>query len=185
MLQGLVITYGYAMIAAGTFLEGETVLVIGGYLAHAGYLQLPWVMAAAFAGTFAGDQLFFFIGRKKGITWLEKRPRWHSRSERVRTLLHRHQNVLIVGFRFLYGLRTVTPFMLGASGIAPFKFFILNLIGAAVWSVVVASLGYLLGHALSMFLVKAHRYELYVVLCLIIVAATVWIWRMYRDKQRG
>lgn len=133
-------TYGYAMILVGTFLEGETVLVIGGYLAHAGYLKLSWVIAAAFTGTFVADQLFFFIGRKKGMAFLERRPRWRHKYRRIFLMMHRHQNILIVGFRFLYGLRTVTPFLLGASGISPMKFLMLNVLGASVWAAAVASL---------------------------------------------
>ena len=185
MLQALVITYGYAVIVVGTFLEGETVLVIGGYLAHAGYLELPWVIAAAFAGTFAGDQLFFYIGRKRGMALLEKRSRWRARGERALALLQRHQNALIIGFRFLYGLRTVTPFLIGAGGVSPAKFFLLNCIGAFVWAVAVASLGYLLGQTLALFLAKAHRYEGYVVLLILLAALAVFGWRYYREGSRA
>ncbi|WP_345987885.1 DedA family protein [Sulfurimonas sp. HSL1-2] len=183
MLEALVMTYGYAMIAAGTFLEGETVLVIGGYLAHAGYLELPWVIVSAFAGSFAGDQLYFFIGRRQGTALLEKRPRWQAKSERVRALLQRRQNSVIVGFRFLYGLRTVTPFLLGASGIAPGKFMLLNAAGAALWAVAVALAGYLLGHAVTLFFAEAHRYALYGALFIAFVAMVVWVRRITKRKR--
>ena len=183
MLEALVMTYGYAMIAAGTFLEGETVLVIGGYLAHAGYLELPWVIVSAFAGSFAGDQLYFFIGRRKGMALLEKRPRWQAKSERVRALLQRRQNSVIVGFRFLYGLRTVTPFLLGASGIAPGKFMLLNAVGAALWAIVVALAGYLLGHTVALFFAEAHRYALYGALGIALIAMAVWGWRIAKRPR--
>jgi len=183
MLESLVLSYGYAMIAVGTFLEGETVLLIGGYLAHAGYLALPWVMVTAFLGSFAGDQLFFFIGRKKGMAFLEKRPQWQLKSSRVLSLLHRRQNSVIVSFRFLYGLRTVTPFLIGASGVRPVKFMLLNAVGAAVWAVAVALLGYLLGQTVSLFIAEAHRYELYGALVIAVVAAAAWGWRFYRGRR--
>lgn len=67
--------YGCAAILVGTFLEGETILVIGGFLAHRGDLELPSPVAVAFAG----DQLFFFRGRRGGIAALEARPRWKAR----------------------------------------------------------------------------------------------------------
>ena len=47
----LIQSYGYWAILAGTFLEGETILVLAGFAAHLGYLQLPWVILAAFAGS--------------------------------------------------------------------------------------------------------------------------------------
>ncbi len=62
-LQELVSNYGYLAIGVGTFLEGETILVLGGLAAHRGFLQLPWVVACAFLGAFSGHQLYFHIGR--------------------------------------------------------------------------------------------------------------------------
>ncbi|HYB20914.1 MAG TPA: hypothetical protein VEH09_08285 [Thermodesulfobacteriota bacterium] len=34
-------TYGYWAILVGTFFEGETVLILGGFVASQGYLNLP------------------------------------------------------------------------------------------------------------------------------------------------
>jgi membrane protein DedA with SNARE-associated domain len=101
----LIIDYGYLALFIGTFLEGETILVVAGFLAHGGYLELPWVIVAAFSGTFAGDQTFFYLGRFKGIRFLEKRPLWHSKTDKVFDLLHRHQIKVVLGFRFLYGVQ--------------------------------------------------------------------------------
>ena len=47
---------------------------------------------------------------------------------------------MILGFRFVYGLRTVTPFVLGAAGTRPGRFLALNALGAAAWSVAVGLL---------------------------------------------
>ena len=51
--------YGYAAILVGTFLEGETILVLAGLAAQLGYLTLSGVILAAFLGSLSGDQLFF------------------------------------------------------------------------------------------------------------------------------
>jgi membrane protein DedA with SNARE-associated domain len=58
-LQSIIENYGYAAILIGTFLEGETILVLAGLAAHQGYLALTWVILAAFLGSLSGDQLFF------------------------------------------------------------------------------------------------------------------------------
>ena len=57
LLQDVIDKYGYAAVLIGTFLEGETILVIGGLAARLGYLKLQWVIVAAFAGSLAGDQI--------------------------------------------------------------------------------------------------------------------------------
>jgi len=48
-LEELISTYGYAAIGIGTFLEGETILILVGFAAHRGYLELPWVIVFAIA----------------------------------------------------------------------------------------------------------------------------------------
>lgn len=121
-LEEIISTYGYTAIVVGTFFEGETILVIGGFAAHRGYLELPWVIICAFLGTMLGDQLYFYAGRAKGQRALEKRQNWKAKVEEILLLMDKHQILLMLGFRFLYGLRTITPFVLGISRIAPFRF---------------------------------------------------------------
>ncbi len=160
-LEELISTYGYAAIAIGAFFEGETILVLGGLAASRGYLDLPWVLVSAFLGTLFGDQLYFYIGRAKGHSIIEKRKKWKAKSEKVFSLLNKHQVLLILGFRFLYGLRTVTPILLGASRIAPFNFLIFNILGALAWTIVVGVLGYMFGHTLEVIIGDVKRYELW------------------------
>lgn len=176
-LHSLISEYGYWAILIGTFLEGETILVLGGLAAHSGYLHLPWVIAVAFIGSLSGDQLYFYIGRAKGMEFIEKRPRWHKPSQKVFDLLHRHQVPLILGFRFLYGLRSVTPFAIGASGISPVRFLILNMIGALVWAITVGYLGYLFGQVVERVMGEIKHYEMWLLLGIALLALIVWLVR--------
>ncbi len=58
-LQSLIETYGYLTILLETFLEGETILVLGGFAAHRGYMHLPWVIGAAFVDSLCGGFSFY------------------------------------------------------------------------------------------------------------------------------
>lgn len=180
-----IVNYGYVAVLVGTFLEGETVLVIAGFAAHRGYLELWLVIAAAFAGTFLGDQLFFYLGRLKGDDVLNRRPTWKAKSGRVLALLKRHQVWLILGFRFLYGLRTVTPFLIGVSGVAPLRFFLLNGIGALIWAIVVGVLGYFLGHAVELMLGEVKRYELWIIALIALLGGCIWLVQRFVRTRRG
>jgi len=159
-LEPLIEQYGYAAILIGTFFEGETILVIAGFLAHQGYLKIAGVTAAAFAGAMLGDQLFFHIGRWKGREFVASRPRLNRHSAKVEELLRRHQVWLILGFRFVYGLRTVTPFVLGASKVPAGLFLVLNSIGALAWAAAIGAAGYFFGTALEATLGHVKEYEL-------------------------
>lgn len=73
-LEHLIRDYGYWALLVGTFLEGETILIIGGFSARLGLLELPYVMVIAFIGSLSGDQLSYFIGYFKGRELLFKHP---------------------------------------------------------------------------------------------------------------
>lgn len=184
-IETLIATYGYAAILVGTFFEGETVLILGGFAAHRGYLGLTGVIAAGFFGTLCGDQLYFYLGRAQGAKVLERRPHWRAKSTRVFSMLQRHRLLIILTFRFLYGLRTVTPFVLGAGGINPFLFLFLNALGALLWAASVGVSGYLFGHVFESIVGRVEKYELLVFIALAAVGALAWGLYWWRRHQAG
>jgi membrane protein DedA with SNARE-associated domain len=162
---------------------GYIALVIGGLLAHRGYLELPYVIASAFAGTLFGDQLYFYIGRFRGKKFIDNRPVWQAKSRRVFKLLEKHQVLLILGFRFIYGIRTVTPFVLGSSGISPLRYLLLNSCGALLWAMAVGILGFYFGQALELVIGEIKQYEKAVILALLFFSAMVWLFVHWRDRR--
>ena len=59
MLQQFLHDFGYFALFLGTFFEGETILVLAGFLAFRGYMDINLVVVVAFFGSYAGDQLSF------------------------------------------------------------------------------------------------------------------------------
>jgi len=184
-LSSLIQNYGYFAILVGSFLEGETILVLGGLAAHLGYLQLPWVIVCAFAGSSIGDQMYFLLGRFRGQVLLDAHPKWQHKVDRAFDLVHRHQNLIILSCRFLYGMRIVTPFVLGMSRVAILRFVSLNLLGAAVWASAIATLGYLFGNAMEAILGEIKRYEAAAMLSVVVGGLVLWMISMRRNRRRS
>ncbi len=180
----LISTYGYLAVLVGAFHEGETVMVLAGFAAPRGYLELPWVIVAAFAGTLCGDQLYFYLGRRHGAAWLARRPQWRARADEVTRRLERHQTLFILSFRFIYGVRTVSPFAIGLSRISALRFLALNTVSAAVWAALVAGLGYAFGQALEALLHDVERYEAWVLGAAIVLAVGVRLALRARERRR-
>jgi len=174
-LQYFVENYGYLAILIGTFFEGETILVLGGIAAHIGYLDLAPVILAAFAGSTCGDQLFFFIGRKYGNRLLSKLPTWKARMDKVHQRMEKWHNWIILAFRFWYGLRNVTPFALGMSNVKTSTFIGLNIIGALIWAITVASGGYILGTAVEKVIGNIKYYEIVFLIGVAAAGLALWI----------
>ena len=171
----LISQYAYVALFIGVFIEGETILIAAGFAAHLGHLSLTWVILVAFAGSLSGDQFYFFLARIRGKAFLQKRPRWQAKINKVWALFTRYRTLLMLGFRFLYGLRTVTPFAIGLSGVSGIRFFVCNMIGGAVWAVAVAFVGYLFGAVAEAVLVDVKKYEHWIIPGVLCAGALIWI----------
>jgi membrane protein DedA with SNARE-associated domain len=180
----LIATYGYFAVFVGAFFEGETVLIIAGFLASGGHLDIASVMLFGFLGGLAGDQLYFYIGRARGRPLIEQRESWRARTERIAHILARHGTLLMLGYRFMYGVRLVTPLVLGAFGVSRLRFLLLNLINAAVWSALVAGLGYAFGEVVAQMFAQVRRYEAAFVCLLALTGLTVWLVLRRRERRR-
>lgn len=182
-LSDLIDSYGYWAVFGWTFIEGESLLALAGLAAQQGYLEFQYVIGAAVAGSFLGDQIWFFLGRFQGPKLLARYPRYAPRVARAHALLARYQAPVILSVRFLYGLRAVLPFVIGMSRISTLKFQALNLAGAAIWSATIASAGYLFGNAIEYALGDIQRYERYVLAAVAIAALVLW-WASRRRPSR-
>jgi membrane protein DedA with SNARE-associated domain len=182
-LQDFVGTYGYVALLIGTFLEGETILLVAGFLAQAGTLDLSLCILSAFVGSLSGDQAAFYIGRWKGKQFVENRPKWKCRVERVHKMLERFHEVLILSFRFFYGLRNLTPFILGTTDISGVKFFVLNAIGAAIWAVSFGFAGYFFGSLVTTVLKDVKQIEQYILIGVVVVLLALWLVKRRKRKH--
>ena len=151
--------YGYAATFAGTLLEGESLLILSGLAAHRGYLSLPVVIVAGAVGGALGDLGFFLLGRHYGSDLPTRFPRFAPAAGRVHAMIERHPVASIVAVRFMYGLRTAGPAIIGTTRIAFARFAALNALGALVWSACWAGAGWLLGHAAERLLGDLARVE--------------------------
>jgi len=182
-LETIISQFGYPALIVGLVLEGETVLVLAAFMAHRGYLKLPWVILIGFLVTFASDQFFFWLGRTKGNQFLERRPTWKLNVDKAKHLLQRNINLLFIGFRFMYGLRTVMPFVFGLSKFDPKQFALLNAIGAFLWALVFGIAGYLFGQLMEVVFEDVGKYEHWIALAILIVGAGIWLYRWYTGPE--
>ena len=180
-ISSLIDHYGYLAVFIGTLLEGETVLVLAGFAAQRGYLDLRIVIAVAFVGGFLGDQILFFVGRRYGSRIVARFPAITQRIAAVDALLSRYHAPLIFGIRFMYGLRIIGPMAFGMGRVSAGKFFLFNLLGAMVWAVLIAGAGFMFGQTLELMLTEIKQYELLAVGLIVLGGLLTWL--AYRLKR--
>jgi membrane protein DedA with SNARE-associated domain len=182
-LTALLHDYGYAMIFVGTLAEGETVLMLGGYFAHQGTLALGLVIATAFVGAVCGDQFIFYVGRHHAKRLLVRFPRLRDKVNVALRRIENHQVKLVLGMRFLWGLRIALPIAIGLSSMKTRRFVWLNLVSAAVWATVFATVGYVAGELVQQLEADLRRYEKWIAGALIAAAGLALIWHLGRPRR--
>jgi membrane protein DedA with SNARE-associated domain len=149
-IQQFILEHGawsYLVAFVWTFFEGETVVLIAGFAAAQGLLSAPLLLVAAWLGSFAGDQCYFWIGRHFGLRLMARHPGWRMRVDSALGWLKRYDTGFILSFRFIYGVRNFSSFALGISGIGWQRFLILNFLAAGLWAAAFVAAGYLFGDA--------------------------------------
>lgn len=141
----------YPLITAWTFVEGETVVIVTGVLASEGRFNISVELLAlsALTGSFFGDQLYYYIGRKYGAPLLKRWPSLTGRIDWAFETVNRSPAVFILSFRWIYGVRNVAPFIVGIAGVPRVKYLVLNFIAAAIWAHSFAWGGYFMGRKLE------------------------------------
>ena len=175
--------YGYKVVLIWTFLEGETIVILAGMFAEKLHLD-PWLIAFyAFCGSFLSDQVMFSLGKYKGESVLRYFPRVARNVDKAGRLFKKYDTILILGFRFVYGVRNVTPILLGISGVSHVKFFLLNFIGAGIWALSFSFGGLYVGELFMNIMGIVGHGIFYAILVALALAGLIWYIRARRSVK--
>ncbi len=181
--------YGYIALFIGCFLEGETSLIAGSFAAHRGMLEIVPVFIVAYISTQCSDWLWFITGRKQGHRILNKRPKWEKKYKRIDKVMKKYPVAILLGYRFIYGFRTILPIGIGMSSISTIKFFIFSQIGTFLWASLLCCAGYFFGAIVEANFKKIEHYEVEILVGLIITGLAVSLlirlisrWRMRNES---
>jgi membrane protein DedA with SNARE-associated domain len=156
-IHAFLVHYGLIVVYIGVIIEGESVLIAAGFLAHQGVMNPYAVFLAAFAGSVTGDQLLFYVGRHFAGSRLVRRQVSRPLFAKVLERIERNQVLFILSFRFVYGIRTISPIALGVAGVRPSLYAALNMASAAVWAALFTTAGYLFGQTIERVTGKLHH----------------------------
>ncbi len=184
-LQAIISQGGYVFLFICTVLEGIPVLgmavpghitiILAGFLAKIGTLDLYWVITISIIGAVIGDCLGFYLGRKYGLSFIDRiRPYFFITDlhlEKAGNLLQKHTGKAMVIGRFTPATRALMPFLVGTSQTSAKKFWVYNIIGGISWAVLSVMLGYVFG--LGYHAVAAHIGRFILVA---IIAGIIFVW---------
>lgn len=176
----------YGITFLWTFLEGETFVIFAGALAVPGIggstapppINIYLLILAAWIGSFCGDQLYFYLGRRFGKKILRRFPRIQGGVQLAIDMLHKYHTVFILTYRYMYGVRNFASLGMGMSDLSWPRFAVLNFVAAFLWANSFAWAGYALGYFAASALKEINfGYIMLGVLGFVIVLFAVMHWR--------
>jgi membrane protein DedA with SNARE-associated domain len=160
-MEELIQKYGYIIIFLITLFEGESVLLIAGFMAYQGLLDLELSMISAFIGSTLADQIIFHLMRRNSNFILKKLKKFDKYQTIAKHYVEKYGSAVVLLARYLYGIRTPLVMMVGLSGMSVVKFTVLNLIAAGIWALSFGYAGFYFGHAAERFVGDLKRYQIY------------------------
>ena len=135
----------YSFVFAFAASHGLLMTLFAGYAASSGVFALPSLIAVCWVGSFCGDVIRFWIGRRFGTSLFARFPRLERAVQVAARLADRHHVWMILLHRYPHGIRGVAGFAYGISRLPWPTFLALNFCAAGVWACAVVSAGYAFG----------------------------------------
>ncbi|ACK68656.1 SNARE associated Golgi protein [Gloeothece citriformis PCC 7424] len=160
-IQEIAHQYGYWAVFIGIALEnmgiplpGETITIVGGFLAGSGELNYWIVLGSAIAGAVLGDNFGYWIGRKGGWPLLVRIGKFFNISEKqleqARKQFSKNAPRAVFFGRFVTLLRIFAGPMAGIAQMRYSQFLLCNFAGAGLWAIIMVTLSFFLGRLIPL-----------------------------------
>jgi membrane protein DedA with SNARE-associated domain len=175
----------YGLLFAFAASHSLLLTLFAGYASSSGALNIGVLVVVVWAGSFTGDAVRFWIGRRYGNRWLEPFPRLHRTSQIVVRLVDRYYVSLILFHRYPHGIRGVAGFAYGMSRLPWSTFLAFNFVAAGLWSGVILSAGHAYGHLSEKFMNDAFSGVGMVMLVVFLVLSWILSRKLERIVERS
>ncbi|MDP2709186.1 MAG: bifunctional DedA family/phosphatase PAP2 family protein [bacterium] len=168
----------------GTFVPGQTVVVLAGVFAKLNIFRLEAVIAVAIAGAVIGDLLAYFIGRKFGYDFVIRYGGYfflkREKFEQAQILVAEHAGKALILGRFNPFTRAVAAFIAGICRVRFSKFIFYSIVGSVIWAVTSIALGYVVGEGIE---AAAKHFGRIILAAVALIIAIVLLFRYLNKKK--
>jgi membrane protein DedA with SNARE-associated domain len=172
-------------------LPSELVLPPAGYLVQQGNFSFTLVLLCAVLGSIVGSMLMYYlayyVGRAAFEKWAEKYGKYVLLNPnslcKAEEFFKNHGQITIFISRLILGVRHFISLIAGFAKMNLGKFIFYTILGAGIWNCLLLIVGYICGQNKELITKNLHLISWSVlVVCVVIVAAYVILWK--RKKNR-
>ncbi len=183
---------GYIGIFIMMFLEStffpfpsEVAMIPAGYLASQGSMNLYIVILIGVSGSLAGALFNYYLAKHYGRRVVIRFGRYfffdEAKLEKMERFFYKHGSFSTLTSRLIPGIRQFISLPAGLSKMPISAFVIYTTIGAGIWVIILALLGYLIGQNQELINEYLHQIIL-ITLIIIIISTAFYIWINKKNK---
>jgi membrane-associated protein len=165
-LTDFIITGGLLLIAAtvfiecafifGFFLPGDTLLFLAGFISGEGKHNIVVTVGTILIAAVLGNVIGYYIGQRTGPKIFTQDDGIFFQKKHIlqaQEFYEKHGGKTLILARFVPVMRTFAPLVAGIANMPFTRFFVYSTIGAAMWAVLIPSIGFwayrVLGHSID------------------------------------
>ena len=134
--------FGYLVLFLYSMGGGYVAILSAGVLSSLGKLDLTLSIALAIMGNILGSSLFAYFARTQKKDIMKIFSKHKRKIAYLQIMIKKYDWGLFLVSKFLHGIRTFVPLAVGISKYNIVKFFLINSIGAIIWGISLAFLGF-------------------------------------------
>jgi len=169
-LESIIQDWGYLALAMYSFGGGMLGLAVASIFSFTGELNIYYVIIVAFISNFVGDQFLFTIARNNKDQAKEMMKKHESKIQIAHNMMAKYGWLTIIFQKYIYGIKTLIPLIIGITQYDKTKFMIFNLVGAIIWSIVVGLTAYFMG---QIFIDTFSEYKNYALIFILIIIVLI------------
>jgi len=171
---------GYVLVFFGMMFEGDIFLLSTSFLTRLGYFDIFDFISAALFGALTGDLFWYWLGWRFGASEnrISKYLLKHVKGIKIDFQGHIFKKLLLS--KFMYGTHRAVVVFIGISKIKFSRYILAEAPATVIWFIVIGSLGYLFGLALSG---MEHYVKYAEMLLFIAVISYIAIFKIVRAKR--
>ena len=174
MIRLLLVKYGLMAVFACAALEADVVPVLTGVVVHFGYFGFIASITAASAGAFAGDCVWFWIGRSRS-EWIRGRRIYRRAGNAAEAMAQRFGLWQIPVSQVVYGTRMATMTFAGIRGVSFFRFALVDLLGCVTMTTALVTLGFAFSRSAALIIDDLKKVEFVLLLAAIVIALLFYL----------
>ena len=179
------LVFGEAAIFIGFVLPGETAVLLGGFLANRGHLDVVTLIVVVVVCAVVGDTVGYEVGKHFGPRILDLGifRKHRGRLDSAQGMLRRRGGPAVFLARWTAFFRAVMPGIAGLSQMRYRTFLFWNALGGIAWGITYSLVGYLAGASYEKVASRLGEGVAVVVAVLVVVGLVVWRVRRRRREQ--